>query len=53
MKSHHKRFELLRLGLPPYVEPLFGINDEGKHRGVEVGGPLDFSSDSAGPTPAE
>jgi len=31
-----------QLGLTPYVEPLFGINDPRNHRGVVVGGLLDF-----------
>ncbi len=31
-----------QLGLTPYVEPLFGINDPDKHKGVVAGGLLDF-----------
>jgi len=31
-----------QLGLTPYVEPLFGINDPKNHRGVVAGGLLDF-----------
>jgi hypothetical protein len=31
-----------QLGLTPYVEPLFGVNDAQDHRGVVVGGLLDF-----------
>lgn len=31
-----------QLGLTPYVEPLFGVNDPESHRGVVVGGLLDF-----------
>ena len=31
-----------QLGVTPYVEPLFGINDPQRHRGVVAGGLLDF-----------
>jgi hypothetical protein len=31
-----------QLGLTPYAEPLFGVNDAKNHRGVVVGGLLDF-----------
>ena len=31
-----------QLGLTPYVEPLFGVNDAKNHRGVVAGGLLDF-----------
>ncbi len=31
------------LGISPYVTPLFGINDPSNHKGVVIGGLLDFS----------
>lgn len=40
-KRHGERFNF-QLGLTPYVIPLFGVNDAQNHRGVVVGGLLDF-----------
>lgn len=40
-KRPNKTFNL-QLGLTPYVEPLFGVNDAQNHRGVVAGGMLDL-----------
>jgi hypothetical protein len=47
-----KRFNL-QLGLTPYVEPLFGVNDAQDHRGVVVGGLLDLQLRFGKPNPPE
>jgi hypothetical protein len=40
-KRPSRKFNL-QLGVTPYVEPLFGVNDAQDHRGVVVGGLLDL-----------
>lgn len=40
-KKPGKKFNF-QLGLTPYVEPLFGVNDPANHKGVVAGGLLDF-----------
>ena len=40
-KRPSRKFNL-QLGVTPYVEPLFGVNDSRNHRGVVVGGLLDL-----------
>jgi len=47
-----KKFNL-QLGLTPYVEPLFGVNDARNHRGVVVGGLLDLQLRFGRPNPVE
>jgi hypothetical protein len=47
-----KKFNL-QLGVTPYVEPLFGVNDAQNHRGVVVGGLLDLQLRFGKPNPAE
>jgi hypothetical protein len=47
-----KKFNL-QLGVTPYVEPLFGVNDAENHRGVVVGGLLDLQLRFGKPNPAE
>lgn len=51
-KRPAKKFNL-QLGLTPYVEPLFGVNDPENHQGVVVGGLLDFQLRFGKPNPAE
>ncbi len=51
-KRPAKKFNL-QLGLTPYVEPLFGVNDPGNHKGVVAGGLLDLQLRFGKPNPAK
>ncbi len=51
-KRPSKKFNL-QLGVTPYVEPLFGVNDKQNHRGVVAGGLLDLQLRFGRPTRKE